>query len=1028
MRCGPLLSMFGIALLVGANVTAAADEKIDFAGQVAPLLEAKCFDCHAGGEREGGLRLDRREDAFNGGDNGRVIRPGAAAKSELISRVSGTSEGDRMPPGDPLSAEQIELLRKWVEQGAEWPEDSSAVEDSVDHWSFQPIERLAPPEVSSETAHSPDDMHPVDAFVRAKLNENGISPSPQADRITLIRRVYLDLLGLPPTPAEVDEFVADPSPNAYEKLIDRVLASPHFGERWGRHWLDKARYADSDGYEKDRPRKNAWRYRDWVIDAVNEDMPIDQFTIEQLAGDLLPEATPLQQLATAFHRQTLTNNEGGVDQEEYRVAAVFDRVETTGAVWLGLTVGCARCHTHKFDPLTQREYYELYSFFDNGDEKTTTVAKSEDAVRQYEIANAKHKQKLAELTAELHQAREEVRGEFQTWQAERLTELTSPQSARYHLFDNVVAAGPAGLEFERLADGSLLASGKRWHEAAYEVATDIPADVTVTGLKLEVMPHESLPGGGPGRGDNGAFMLNMVTGFVTDMDGKQTNKAFTVHKQQASKSRKGLGADKLFTKGNEKGWSLDSGETGHIVLPFREPLELQKDERLHVTMHQYHGAFHLMGRLRLSYMTGDYSASELPERIRTVLSKPLQRRSEQENGDLFDYFASRHPKTDAIAKKIDAFKKKAPESPYLKVRVIGQREKKPRQTHMFRRGDFLQPLDPVNPAGPAALPSLKPRDPATGADRLDLARWLVSPENPLTARVFANHVWLHLFGTGIVRTPNDFGTQGERPTHPELLDWLASELRDNGWSRKGLIRTILLSQTYRRSSAYRPDLEEIDATNLLLARQNRFRVEGEIIRDVSLAAAGLLSRKVGGPSVFPPMPADVAALSYANQFKWSASDGEDRYRRGMYTFFKRTAPHPNLMTFDCPDANTTSVSRLTSNTPLQALQTLNNVVYLEAAQALGEVMQQSSEQQAEAIETGFRRCVGRAPSEFEVRRLKELYQSSLSYYEQNLKSAAELVGEEEGKSEAENKAVADQAAWIAVARVLLNLDEFLVRS
>ncbi|MEE3220715.1 MAG: DUF1549 and DUF1553 domain-containing protein, partial [Planctomycetota bacterium] len=491
-------------------------------------------------------------------------------------------------------------------------------------------------------------LNEIDFFVLARLETAGISPSPAADRHTLIKRLYCDLIGLPPEPAVVDAFVDDRSPQAYEMLVDRLLASAHFGERWGRHWLDKARYADSDGYEKDRPRPNAWRYRDWVIDAVNNDMPFDQFTIEQLAGDLLPSAAPMQHLATAFHRQTLTNTEGGADQEQFRVEAVFDRVETTGIAWLGMTVGCARCHSHKYDQISQHEYYRLFAFFNSGAESNTNVPKGKD---------------------------------------------------------------------------------------------------------------------------NGTAKQEMMS-----------------------------------------------------------------------------------------------------------------------------------------------------------VRVISQR---PRKTHLLHRGDFLSPEGEVRPGTLATLHSFKSRLEEGPADRLDFSRWLVDSENPLTPRVTVNGVWKHLFGKGLVGTANDFGVRGEPPSHPRLLDWLAKTFTSQeggaAWSRKGLIKRIVMSASYRQSSHHRPALAETDPGNQLLYRQNRFRVEGEIVRDFYLTIGGLLSQKIGGPSVFPPMPPDIAALSYANNFKWNTSKGDDRYRRGMYTFFKRTAPHPNLTTFDCPDANTAKVKREISNTPLQSLALLNNM-------------------------------------------------------------------------------------------------------
>lgn len=700
--------------------------------------------------------------------------------------------------------------------GASHAETKDNAQRTTNHWAFQPIQRCEPPEVKNHAWV----RNPIDNFILAQLEAAGISPSPQADRYTLIKRLSYDLVGLPPTLQQVDAFVKDDSPRAYETLVDRLLDSPHFGERWGRHWLDKARYADSDGYEKDRPRPNAWQYRDWVIHAVNNDMPFDQFTIEQLAGDLLPDATPMQKLATAFHRQTLTNTEGGVDQEEFRVEAIVDRVNTTGTVWLGLTVGCARCHSHKYDPIPQTEFYQLFAFFNNGDEAEMKLPISDEAVAQYEQAKAEYDAKVKALQAKL----------------------------------------------DSLADAS-----------------------TTTKKKLE--------------------------------------------------------------------------------------------------------------------------------------------------------------------QQLDTLKKQAPKEPFLTLRVIRQRTDDPRTTHLLRRGDFLQPQEVVQPGTLSVLHPFHPREDGSQAepgnqrmpDRLDLARWLVSPDNPLTPRVAVNQIWGYLFGRGIVRTMNDFGTRGDPPTHPKLLDWLADEYMRLGWSRKAMIKRIVMSAAYRQSSVHRPELADVDPQNNLFYRQNRFRVEADIVRDLHLAASGLLVDKIGGPSVFPPMPPDLAALSYANNFRWNASQGVDRYRRGMYTFFKRTAPYPNLMTFDCPSSNTTTVQRRTSNTPLQALTTLNNEVFVEASQAMAQSILTGGRHLAVAAPkpadvtgakpTGgnrwdivrvtemFRRCVVRPPSETELNRSLELLAASRRFYADHPDDAKKLIG----AYAVPGVSAEESAAWTATARIIMNMDEFITR-
>jgi hypothetical protein len=719
---------------LAADETATTDKPnpaADLARDVQPILAERCFNCHGPDKAEGGLRLNRREAAFAELDSGeRAIVPGDVKGSELFRRIKSADPEQRMPPkGEPLAADQIARIEKWINDGAKW-----AV-----HWAYRPIQAADPPNVKNKDWP----RNEIDRFVLARLEEAGIEPSPEADRHTLIRRLYFDLIGIPPEPADIDAFVADKSPQAYEALVDRLLASQHFGERWGRHWLDKARYADSDGYEKDKPRANAWRYRDWVIDVINADMPFDQFTIEQLAGDLLSDATPMQRLATAFHRQTLTNTEGGADQEQFRVEATFDRVETTSTVWLGLTVGCARCHSHKYDQISQNEYYRLFAFFNSGGESNVNVPRGKDA-----------------------------------------------------------------------------------------------------------------------------------------------------------------------------------GE---------------------------------------------------------------------------------------------------PKQPMLSVRVISQR---PRKTRVLHRGDFLSPEGEVQPGTLATLHPFDSRAEKGSADRLDFAQWIVSKDNPLTPRVSVNEIWMHLFGKGLVGTANDFGVRGETPTHPKLLDWLGDRLVNLGWSRKEMIKLIVMSAAYRQSSHHRPELAELDPGNRLLHRQNRFRVEGEIVRDVYLAIGGLLSKKIGGPSVFPPMPPDIAALSYANNFKWNTSKGEDRYRRGMYTFFKRTAPHPNLTTFDCPDANTTKVKREISNSPLQPLTLLNNLTFVEASQALARrLLMAEFTDDSTRLEFGYRLCATQPPSTLAMKRFQSLLDKSRDWYKEHKEDASKLVG----NYKPEKVEIEEAAAWVATSRILLNLDATITR-
>ncbi|MCC7339036.1 MAG: PSD1 domain-containing protein [Pirellulaceae bacterium] len=869
----PLISTLALSALLIASLAWSADDprpiaqtEVDFAQDIQPLLRLHCWSCHGFEQQESGLRLDLRDSAMLGGDSGKVIRPGDSAGSRLIELVSALDPDEVMPPeGQPLSHEQIDMLRAWIDGGAKWPESSTQGSRLNSHWAYQPLHRSAPPETNNQSWA----INGIDHFILAKLEERGLQPSPEAERTTLIRRLSLDLLGLLPSIAEIEEFLNDSRPDAYELLVDRLLDSPHFGERWGRHWLDMARYADSDGYEKDNPRPDAYRWRDWVIEAINSDMPFDQFTIEQLAGDLLPNATDMQKLATAFHRQTLTNTEGGTDQEQFRVEACFDRTETTGAVWLGLTVGCARCHSHKYDAITQREYYHLFAFFNNGDEATHTVPKSLAEVKAYPELKAAHHAQVEPLKAEL---------------LERQSRL-----------------GPA-----------LLA----WEEKA-----------------------------------------------------KQTLEKSSVNPP-----------------------------TKESVQPDTEP-ELK-----------------------------------IPENIAKVLAIAAEERDESQRKELLDHFSRMDKSTSKLIQQLDDLMKKEPAKPELQARVIVQRKQDQRQTFVLRRGEFLEPMAEaeVVPAGFATLPPLTPRQPqAAIADRLDLAQWLVSPGNPLTPRVAVNHVWRHLFGTGIVKTANDFGVRGDPPTHPELLDWLASEFIGAGdtgnqaWSRKELIKRIVMSATYRQSSRHSETSLASDPQNQLLGRQNRLRVEAEIVGDISLQVSGLLVHKIGGPSVFPTLPPGVAELSYAGNFKWNESKGGDQYRRGMYTFFKRTSPHPNLITFDCPDANLTCIERNKSNTPLQALIGLNNASFAEASRAFARrvLTLPDIEDEASRLEVAFQMCLARKPSENELRELTGLWQATREWYADHPQEAEKLIG----AFAVEGATAEDNAAWIATARILINLDEFITR-
>jgi hypothetical protein len=1004
-----------------APLPPAAGGPIDFARDIQPLLEQHCHSCHGAKKQRAGLRLDRKADALTGGDSGRVIIAGNSAESLLIHNVSGVDPDMIMPPeDDPLTPEQIGKLRAWIDAGAIWPEgDDLDGGQRSDHWAFQPPQRGPLPAVQNPGWV----RNPIDAFVLARLEAERIAPAPEADRVTLIRRLSLDLTGLPPEPEETAAFVRDTRPDAYERAVDRLLASPHFGERWGRHWLDLARYADSDGYEKDSPRPYAYLFRDWVIEAVNRDVPFDQFTIEQLAGDLLPGATHEQKVATGFHRQTLTNREGGVDREEFRTKATVDRVSTTGSVWLGLTVGCAECHTHKYDPITQREFYQLYSFFNDASEQEIPAAPPSE-LAEYTRRLKNWEEKRAELEPALQARSTELAGAgLAAWEGS----LTLPAARWAVLRPAKVAIAAEGDETPLTAarDGSI--SPRPRDTVGARILVEATTNLKrVTGFRLEVMDE---PGRTVGRGRGGDFSLSEFIATVQSGDGEPRRIAFAA--AQADFSAEGADAMHAIDGRAETGWRVapQTSQPHVIVFTAREPVELPEGAKLHFEIEQ--ASVGLINRFRLS-ATGSrppLEPSTIPDAIVAVLRTPADQRTEKQRKDLAGYHAGHvDPEGRRLRLALAAHEGRKPKEPGIVAAVMTAEERK---THVHIRGDFLRPGDEVQPGTPAVLHPFTPRGPR--GDRLDLAQWLLDPANPLTPRVAVNHVWKHLFGRALVGSVDDFGTRGEPPSHPELLDWLALAFRTPtaggasreapglGWSRKALIRLIVTSSTYRQSSRIRPELLPRDPGNLLLARQNRFRLEAEGVRDVFLAASGLLNRAIGGPSIRPQLPADIAALGYANSVKWQESQGAERHRRGLYIFFQRTVPYPMLMTFDAPDSNAACARRESSNTPLQALTLLNDPVFFECAQALGRRVAAGAGGTDEKIRSAFQLCLARAPDETEMAQLRRVHAGHLALLRANPESAAKIVGD----SYAAN--AEEPAAFVALCRVIMNLDEFVTR-
>lgn len=993
-----------------------AERKISFEQDVQPLLKRSCWGCHSAEAWESGLRLDRRDKALAGGDGGKAIVVGKSAESRLIHFVGGAVADKVMPPdGEPLTPEEIGILRAWIDQGLDWPTSPGAEDPARRHWAFQSIQEPTMPEGTAG--------HPIDRFIAAKLSAQGISPSKPAERNALIRRLSLDLLGLLPAPDDVTEFVADDRPDAYERLVDRLLASPHFGERWGRHWLDLARYADSDGYEKDLPRPFAYRYRDWVIGAFNADLPFDQFTVEQLAGDLAPNAGLDQRLATGFHRQTLTNREGGIDPREDRDKQLVDRTNTTGAVWMGLTLGCAQCHTHKYDPISQREYYQLYAFFNAAQEQEIPAATEWEGQR-YATLQAAHNLQRQPLVDAINDYRETMLPrQLAAWE-QRLKD----EPIAWTPWESTEARAESPAELRRQPDGSWLATGVVPDVDAYTLTLPIGRQ-RPTGLLLEMLPQAELPNQGPGRAPNGNYVLTEVkVAWQTIEPRKSKPQAVRIASAQADYVQN-AGTPKAFTPAGtfdndpKTGWAVG----GAIGQPHALLVELDgntlppadQDVILSVTLEQRYGGQHLLGSFRLLTTTAarPLTLPQASSDIADILTISPDQRTDAHRSKLLHHYAAIDPGLLDLTAKLKAVDDAGPPPPITKGMVFVQSDQPP-QTHIHQRGDFLSPGMAVEPA---VLEILNPLESSSATpNRLDLARWLVSEAHPLTRRVAVNRIWQQLFGRGIVDPPDDFGLRGAPPTHPELLDWLSVEFSTRNWSVKELIRLIVTSDTYQRSSAGRPDLAEIDPKNLWLARQNRFRLTGEILRDLTLQVSGLLDDCISGPSIRPPLPAGVADLGYAGSVKWAESQGVDRYRRGCYIFFQRTVPYPLLMTFDGPDSNVTCQRRERSNTPLQSLTLLNDPAFVECARVLGrEMSKDPNTSPSDRLRTLTIRTLGRDATDDELGVLASLFAAARDRFRDHPEEATAL-----GDADA---ASVEDAAWVSLARVMLNLDEFVTR-
>lgn len=1128
----------------------AAKDPVDFNRDIRPILSKKCLSCHGqdDGHRAAGLRLDKRDGAIAKLESEAIaIKPGNSAKSELLARIASDDPDVRMPPAsaaDPLTKEQIDLVRRWIDEGAPYAE----------HWAFVKPKKPANPKLSDESWPRVD----LDRFVLARLDREKLTPSPEADKHALVRRLSFDLRGLPPTPAEVREFLGDTSADAYEKLVDRFLADPAYGERWARMWLDLSRYADSRGYGSD-PLRVIWRYRDWTIDAFNRNLPYDQFTIEQIAGDLLPNPTLEQRMATAFHRNTMTNTEGGTDDEEFRIEAVRDRVDTTVLVWMGLTMGCAKCHTHKYDPITHEEYYRFFALFnqtadrDLPSEDPVIPAPTPEIQRRVDEANAK----IASLQKRLDTPTPELANEQAKWEEKvRARQGWTTLAA-------VEAKPESGAILKTLEDGSILASGTNPEQDTYTI--QLKTSGNPTAIRLEAIPDASLPNKASGRSPAGDFVLSKFSvsqggdgatapilgryvrielpgaseilslaevevfgdadnvarrGTATQsstayegpaalaIDGKTDGHYFNAKSTSHTAIEKDpwwevdlggetpiqkivvwnrtdggtgarlddyrlliLGADRkplwkaddlsppapqsTFAIAREReivlqsaiadyapkefpvaqalkqadvsrgGWSNRGQATKpHAATFFVKPGQTIGAAIVVKIEHRYKQTQNTLGRFRLSTTT-DLQVNlwaAIPTDVLAIIDQAKATQNADEAKKASAYYRSIAPSLQPVRNEIAQLEKSRPEIPTLPVMVELPKEQQ-RTSNILIKGSFLNKGKTVEPGVLATFHPL-PKD--APLNRLGVAKWLIDRDNPLTARVAVNRFWAQLFGGGIVETEEDFGMQGDLPGNAELLDSLAVDFMTD-WNVKRFLKMIVTSATYRQSSKATPTLLERDPRNRFYARAPRYRLEAEMVRDQALALSGLLSRKIGGPSVFPLQPDGLWRAAFNGERTWATSTGEDRYRRALYTFWRRTVPYPSMATFDAPSREICAIRRIRTNTPLQAFVTLNDPVYIEAAQALGRrLATEGGKSAAERARYGIELCLARPATEEQVKQLVALYDSELAHYQKDSAAAQAIATEPLGPLPKEMNA-AEQAAWTIIANVLLNLDGVLTK-
>lgn len=1162
----PLL--FGVGALLHAAGLDETTADLDFNRDIRPILSNHCFRCHGPDEAEragggaNGLRLDVPEGLREDLGGHFAVVPGRPDESELLARVSSDDDSLLMPPpesGTRLTADEIARLRQWIKDGATYSQ----------HWSYVVPQRPSIPELTDPAAQAWI-KNPIDHFIWQRLRQENLAPQPEADRYALVRRVALDVTGLPPTWDEVQKFVDDSSADAYEQMVDRFLAKEAYGEHWARTWLDLARYADSAGYADD-PARTIWAYRDYLIRSFNKNMPFDQFTIEQIAGDLLPNPTSDQLTATAFHRNTLTNNEGGTNDEEFRNVAVVDRVNTTYAVWMGTTMACAQCHTHKYDPLTHAEFFQSFAIFNNtedadrGDESPLHEVWMESQLQERQ----RLQQALAADDAILQQMTPELEQGLRAW------EVALPRQPQWRRPTVLSAKSEGGVSLTIDNESQTIRSAQGVAKDNVDIELDLTpltndGPTSLTAIQIETLADPALPGGGPGwsggnfvlsevrgtivpplantvvgkyvrvelpgahrilslaevevvsqgqnvatsgtaaqsstayegvaqraidgntdgqyfnsnsvthtaadstdpwwevtlaqaaplerivlwnRTDGGASIMGRLNGAVVRVlndqrelvwegqvdDTSQPSIAMGVNGSQkvsfatalADFNQDGFNAANLVANpiDLQKGWAVGGavGRDHQLTLVLAEPMAIVPGSRLKLQLlQQSPHTLHTLGKFRIQ-TTADETISQwaaIPPQIQTIVQTTANDRTAEQLEQLATFYRTIAPELEVVRQRVSQNRAKLgaikPTTTVPIMREVGTDRR--RVTRIHNRGNFADLGDEVQPG----IPTVFRVGGNAVQDRLGLARWLVSRDNPLTARVTVNRHWEQLFGTGIVATAEEFGSQGDLPTHPELLDWLAVEFMDRGWDQKHLLKTLLLSATYRQNSKVIRELADFDPQNRLLARGPRFRLSAETIRDQALAVAGLLSPKLFGPPVKPPQPSLGLAAAFGSSTDWQTSSGEDRYRRGIYTTMRRSNPYPSMSTFDAPNREVCTLRRTRTNTPLQALVTLNDPVYIEAAQALGRSMVQQEGTLDDKLSIALSRALVRPVVSDEIQVLKQLYEKATAALEGHPEEARKLATDPLGPIP-EGSNVVELAAWTVVANAILNLDEFLMR-